>query len=128
MLSLAVAALVPLQDPRDPDAVLSEIVVTGTRLPSRTATKSPAPIDVLSRQDLVSTGAVGDELGQAISVLAPSFNFPRQSNSGTSDHIRAGQLRGLSPAINFLGNLPHDILSPVGINGRYLYTRLKARF
>lgn len=97
MLSLAVVALVQLQDPRDPDAVLSEIVVTGTRLPSRTATEAPAPIDVLSRQDLVSTGSVGDELGQAIGVLVPSFNYPRQSNSGTSDHIRAGQLRGLSP-------------------------------
>ncbi len=97
MLSLAVLALVQAQEPGDPSAQLSEIVVTGSRLPSRTATESPAPIDVLSRQDLVSTGAVGDELGQAISVLAPSFNFPRQSNSGTSDHIRAGQLRGLSP-------------------------------
>ena len=97
MLSLAVLALAQLQDPGDPAAHLSEIVVTGSRLPTRTATESPAPIDVLSREDLVSTGAVGDELGQAISVLAPSFNFPRQSNSGTSDHIRAGQLRGLSP-------------------------------
>ena len=55
------------------------------------------PVDVLGRDELLSTGAVGDELSQAISVLAPSFNFPRQSNSGTSDHIRAGQLRGLSP-------------------------------
>lgn len=97
MLSLAVLALAQAQEPGDPAAQLSEIVVTGSRLPSRTATESPAPIDVLSREDLVSTGAVGDELGQAISVLAPSFNFPRQSNSGTSDHIRAGQLRGLSP-------------------------------
>ena len=97
MLSLAVLALAQVQEPGDSAAQLSEIVVTGSRLPSRTATESPAPIDVLSREDLVSTGAVGDELGQAISVLAPSFNFPRQSNSGTSDHIRAGQLRGLSP-------------------------------
>ena len=97
MLSLALVALVQLQDPQDPNALLPEVVVTGTRLPSRTATESPVPVDVLSRQDLVSTGAVGDELGEAISVLAPSFNFPRQSNSGTSDHIRAGQLRGLSP-------------------------------
>lgn len=97
MLSLALLAAVQFQDPRDPDAVLSEIVVTGTRLPSRTATESPVPIDVLGGETLRSTGAVADELGQAISVLAPSFNYPRQSNSGTSDHIRAGQLRGLSP-------------------------------
>ncbi len=32
------------------------------------------------------------------------------------------------PAINYFGNLPWDVLSPVGINGRYLYTRLTARF
>lgn len=97
MLSLAVLALVQAQEPGDSAAQLSEIVVTGSRLPARSATESPVPIDVLGRENLVSTGAVGDELGQAISVLAPSFNFPRQSNSGTSDHIRAGQLRGLSP-------------------------------
>jgi iron complex outermembrane receptor protein len=80
-----------------PDTVVEEVVVTGSRLPGRTATQSPVPIDVLTAEALVSTGAVAGELGQAISVLAPSFNFPRQSNSGTSDHIRAGQLRGLSP-------------------------------
>jgi iron complex outermembrane receptor protein len=97
MLSLAFLALAQVQEPGDPSAQLSEIVVTGSRLPTRTAIESPVPIDVLSREALISTGAVGGELGQAISVLAPAFNFPRQSNSGTSDHIRAGQLRGLSP-------------------------------
>jgi iron complex outermembrane receptor protein len=30
-----------------------------------------------------------------------------------------------SDAINFFGNLPYDILSPIGINGRYLYGGLK---
>ena len=97
MLSLVVTALVQAASPQDPGAVLPEVVVTGSRLPSRTATESPTPVDILSRANLNATGAVGGELGQAISVLAPSFNFPRQSNSGTSDHIRAGQLRGLSP-------------------------------
>lgn len=32
------------------------------------------------------------------------------------------------PAINYFGNLPWDVLSPVGLNGGYLYTRLTARF
>ena len=41
--------------------------------------------------------SVGGELGQALQSLAPSFNFPRQSNSGGADHVRAGQLRGMSP-------------------------------
>ncbi|MBM4196791.1 MAG: TonB-dependent receptor [Gammaproteobacteria bacterium] len=74
-----------------------EITVIGTRAAPRTEVNSPVPVDVLSAEELQSTGAVAGELGQALATLAPSFNFPRQSNSGTSDHIRAGQLRGLSP-------------------------------
>ncbi len=27
--------------------------------------------------------------------------------------------------INFFGNLPYDILSPIGVNGRYVYSRLR---
>jgi iron complex outermembrane recepter protein len=74
-----------------------EIIVTGVRGGERTVLSSPVPVDVLSAEALENAGAVGNELGQALTALAPSFNFPRQSNSGTSDHIRAGQLRGLSP-------------------------------
>ncbi|MGD9968747.1 MAG: TonB-dependent receptor plug domain-containing protein [Hyphomonadaceae bacterium] len=73
------------------------IIVTGTRGRARSLIESPAPVDVLSSEDLRRSGAVSDELGQALAVLAPSFNFPRQSNSGSSDHVRGGQLRGLSP-------------------------------
>jgi len=40
---------------------------------------------------------VAGELAQALQSLAPSFNFPRQSNSGGADHVRAAQLRGMSP-------------------------------
>jgi iron complex outermembrane receptor protein len=73
------------------------IIVTGTRGHPRSLIESPAPVDVLNREDLRRSGAVSDELGQALAVLTPSFNFPRQSNSGSSDHVRGGQLRGLSP-------------------------------
>lgn len=73
------------------------IIVTGTRAGDRTHLDTPVPVDVLEGESLQDSGAVAGELGQAIANLAPSFNFPRQSNSGTSDHIRAGQLRGLSP-------------------------------
>jgi iron complex outermembrane receptor protein len=73
------------------------IVVTGVRAQERSELSSPVPVDVFTADDLANAGAVGNEVGQALAVIAPSFNFPRQSNSGTSDHIRAGQLRGLSP-------------------------------
>jgi iron complex outermembrane receptor protein len=76
---------------------LDEIIVTGTRVKGRTVLDSPVPVDVLSAHDLARTGAVAGELGQALQSLAPSFNFPRQSNSGGADHVRAAQLRGMSP-------------------------------
>jgi iron complex outermembrane receptor protein len=76
---------------------LDEVIVTGTRTKGRTVLDSPVPVDVLSAGDLAKTGAVAGELGQALQALAPSFNFPRQSNSGGADHIRAAQLRGMSP-------------------------------
>ncbi len=76
---------------------LATVLVTGARGNNRTLLDSPVPVDVLTAQDLQSTGAVGGELGQALATLLPSFNFPRQSNSGGADHVRAAQLRGMSP-------------------------------
>jgi iron complex outermembrane receptor protein len=76
---------------------LQEVVVTGTRAKDRTELNSPVPVDVLSAEDLQNTAAIGGELGQALQSLVPSFNFPRQSNSGGGDHVRAAQLRGMSP-------------------------------
>ncbi len=78
-------------------AELENIIVIGTRAGDRTALDTPVPVDVLGGNELRASGAVAGEVGQALSVLAPSFNFPRQSNSGTSDLVRAGQLRGMSP-------------------------------
>lgn len=78
-------------------SALDEVIVTGTRTKGRTVLDSPVPVDVLSADDLASSGAVAGELGQALQALAPSFNFPRQSNSGGADHVRAAQLRGMSP-------------------------------
>ncbi len=80
-----------------PTDTLDEIIVTGTRTKGRTVLDSPVPVDVLSARDLAKTGATGGELGQALQSLVPSFNFPRQSNSGGADHVRAAQLRGMSP-------------------------------
>lgn len=78
-------------------ARLDTVVVTGTRGKGRTLLDSPVPVDVLTAADLKSAGAVNGELGQALQTLLPSFNFPRQSNSGGADHVRAAQLRGMSP-------------------------------
>jgi len=93
-IGLALSGIVSAQD-----AVtnLDQVIVTGTRASDRTALESTAPIDVLGAEDIRRAGAVNGELGSALQALLPSFNFPRQSNSGGADHVRAAQLRGLAP-------------------------------
>ncbi|MET0289199.1 MAG: TonB-dependent receptor [Pseudoxanthomonas sp.] len=76
---------------------LDTVIVTGTRAADRTVLESTSPVDVLTADDLRRAGVVNGELGSALQNLLPSFNFPRQSNSGGADHVRAAQLRGLSP-------------------------------
>lgn len=73
------------------------VFVTGSRAPLRSVTASAVPVDVFNADNIQSSGAVAGELGQALASVAPSFGFLRQSNSGSSDHVRAGQLRGLNP-------------------------------
>ncbi|EGH23071.1 TonB-dependent receptor, partial [Pseudomonas amygdali pv. mori str. 301020] len=77
------------------DTRLGAVTVTGTRGKARTVLDSPVPVDVLTADDLKSAGANNGELGQALQTLLPSFSFPRQSNSGGADHVRAAQLRGM---------------------------------
>ncbi len=73
------------------------MTVIGSRSLAHAQVDSPVPIDVFDGEQLRAAGATGNELGQALAVLAPSFNFPRQSNSVTSDHVRSAQLRGMNP-------------------------------
>jgi len=98
-LLLALAMLLPgLAGAADTaPASLDRLVVVGSPLQSRSALDSPVPVDVFQREELLAAAPVGNELGQALAILAPSFNFPRQSNSVTSDHVRSAQLRGMSP-------------------------------
>jgi iron complex outermembrane receptor protein len=96
--AIALGLAVPVSAAPQSDATeLEQIVVTGTRAKDRTVLESALPIDVITREDLRRAGAVGQELGQVLQNLLPAFNFPRQSNSGGADHVRAGQLRGMSP-------------------------------
>ncbi len=97
-ISLALAAPAFAQSGAADGATrLDAVIVTGTRATDRTVLESTSPIDVLDEDDLRRAGAVNGELGAALQALLPSFNIPRQSNSGGADHIRAAQLRGLSP-------------------------------
>jgi len=76
---------------------LDRLIVTGTRARDRTVLESTVPVDVLTAEDIRRAGVLGGELGSALQALLLSINFPRQSNSGGADHVRAAQLRGLAP-------------------------------
>lgn len=77
---------------------LETVVVTGVRsVQPRNALDTPAPVDVVGADRLQAAAAAGGELGAALQATVPSFSFPRQSNSGPADVVRAAQLRGMSP-------------------------------
>ena len=95
-LSLTPFAAAQAQSP-DASAQLESVIVTGTHAKDRTELNSTAPVDILSAEDLRAVAGPEANLGQALQALLPSFNYLDQSNSGSADHVRAGQLRGLSP-------------------------------
>ena len=71
------------------------VVVTGTRFEGRTATDTPAPVDVITEEAILSTGAT--ETGKALQLLTPSFNFSSTTISDGTDIIRPATLRALGP-------------------------------
>src|SRR5262245_9864956 len=78
-----------------PDENVDEVVVTGTRVATRTRYESLAPVDVLPAATLEKQGTT--ELAEALSTVAPSLDFPRPSITDGTDHIRPATLRGLAP-------------------------------
>ncbi|MGI9249468.1 MAG: TonB-dependent receptor plug domain-containing protein [Woeseiaceae bacterium] len=79
------------------DDATEEIVVVGTRGEARDPLESAVPVDLITADEIAAAHSFGGELGELLQSLAPSFSFPRQSNSGLGDHVRAAQLRGMSP-------------------------------
>ena len=77
--------------------VADEVVVVGTRGDARDPLATAVPVDLITAEDMAAAHSFGGELGDLLQALAPSFSFPRQSNSGLGDHVRAAQLRGMSP-------------------------------
>lgn len=74
---------------------LSEVVVTGTRVPDRSRLDTLSPVDVLTIGTLQSQGST--ELAEALGRIAPSVDFPRPSLTDGTDSVRPAALRGLSP-------------------------------
>ncbi|WP_375404056.1 TonB-dependent receptor plug domain-containing protein [uncultured Sphingomonas sp.] len=92
------AGQVPGAEPRDGvpgDDLAETIIVTGTRAANRTAADSPVPIDVISSEQLQTSGL--GETNKILNQLIPSFNFPQPSINDGTDVIRPATLRGLNP-------------------------------
>lgn len=93
----AMLAALPARAQTAEAAVLESVIVTGTHAKDRTELNSSAPVDILSSEDLRAVAGPEGNLGQALQSLLPSFNYLDQSNSGSADHVRVAQLRGLNP-------------------------------
>ncbi len=94
ILNIIAAGSACAQD-TDATQTMNPVVVTGTRAENRTAAESLQPIQVVSAQALEGSGS--SELGEALSRLVPSLNFPRPASSGFTGIIRPAQMRGLGP-------------------------------
>lgn len=107
LLALAIASALsagPLsaQSPNPPAApagedarTLDAVIVTGTRVAGRSVADTPAPVDVITAEQLDRAGI--PEINQALSVALPSFNFPRPGLTDGTDTVRPATLRGLAP-------------------------------
>ncbi len=74
---------------------LDNVVVVGSRAPSRTNTQSAVPVDVITPKDLKGFSQV--DIGQILNYVAPSFNSNRQTVADGTDHVDPASLRGLGP-------------------------------
>ena len=76
--------------------LLSQVQIVGSRSLNRSATDTPAPIDIINvREVTAKTGQL--DLNQLLQYVAPSFNSNRQTGSDGADHVDPASLRGLGP-------------------------------
>ncbi|MEP3838366.1 MAG: TonB-dependent receptor [Algibacter sp.] len=75
---------------------LDEVVLIGSRNPSRTAVDTAVPVDVIDMTDLVTAGPQVS-VTQILNYVAPSFSSNTQTVADGTDHIDPAQLRGLGP-------------------------------
>ncbi|RJG08376.1 TonB-dependent receptor plug domain-containing protein [Massilia cavernae] len=99
------------------DTATATVVVTGTRVATRTALDTAAPVDVISAETLKNTGTT--EMNQALSVALPSLNFPRPGLADGTDTIRPATLRGMAPdqTLVLVNSKRRHASSLVNVNG-----------
>lgn len=100
--------------------LLDEVVLIGSRNPSRTAVESAVPIDIIDIAELISAGPQVN-LNQILNFVAPSFTSNTQTISDGTDHIDPASLRGLGPdqvLVLINGKRRHNS-SLVNVNGTF---------
>jgi iron complex outermembrane receptor protein len=81
-------------DAADTDTALNEVIVTGSRISGVRASDSPAPIQIVSAQALVASGA--PDLMSALAALVPSLQLQAFGFDMAGQTLQA-RLRGVSP-------------------------------
>jgi iron complex outermembrane receptor protein len=90
------AVLAPFTAPAAIGAeVIEEVVVTGSRVPGRTATDSAVPIDVVGGEEFENMGS--SDMDDMLRNLLPSYNVSRYAISDAATLTRPANLRGLPP-------------------------------
>lgn len=93
--ALLIAGAASAQETPDDATSVDDIVVTGSRVPSRSRLDTLAPVDVVTAETLSNRGIT--EFAAALAQTVPSLSFARPSANDGSDSIRPATLRGLSP-------------------------------
>lgn len=99
---------------------LDEVVLIGSRNPSRTAVDTAVPVDVINIAEMTSAGPQVN-LNQILNFVAPSFTSNTQTISDGTDHIDPASLRGLGPdqvLVLINGKRRHNS-SLVNVNGTF---------
>lgn len=99
LVAFAPAAMAQDQTDANPEASddleLDTIVSIGSRVPSRSALDTPAPVDVLPGDEFVNQGT--NDISDILRTAVPSYNVNTQPISDAATIIRPANVRGLSP-------------------------------
>ncbi|MDR6844944.1 TonB-dependent receptor [Flavobacterium granuli] len=75
---------------------LDEIIIVGSRNPSKSKLETPVPVDVINLAKIKNV-TPQTSINDILTYMIPAFNSNRQSSSDGTDHIDPASLRGLGP-------------------------------
>ncbi|MGH7021753.1 MAG: TonB-dependent receptor plug domain-containing protein [Brevundimonas sp.] len=115
--ALLIAGAASAQEAPADTTSIDDIVVTGSRVPSRSRLDTLAPVDVVTAETLATRGTT--EFAAALAQTVPSLVFARPSVVDGTDSIRPATLRGLSPdqTLVLLNGTRRHASALVNVNG-----------